>query len=91
MNYYSITPMEKFAGITTDITIKNHHTWGCPVYVFNAGSKGNIDGLTKWKPWLSAGIYHGHSSFNDGSVALVLKPATGHVFPKLYVVVDDEF
>ena len=50
VNYYSITPMEKFAGITTDITIKNHHTWGCPVYVFNAGSKGNIDGLTKWKP-----------------------------------------
>ena len=26
-----ITPIEKFAGITTDTTPKNHDTWGCPV------------------------------------------------------------
>ena len=23
-----ITPMTKFAGTTTDITLKNNHTWG---------------------------------------------------------------
>ena len=38
-----ITPMEKFAGITTNITIKNHHTWGCPVYVLNAILQDNAD------------------------------------------------
>ena len=32
---YGTTPMKKFAGTTTDITLKNHHTWGYPVYVFD--------------------------------------------------------
>ena len=43
-----ITPMEKFAGTTTDITIKNHHIWGCPVYVMDARLQGNIAVLLKW-------------------------------------------
>ena len=30
-----ITPIEKFAGTTTDITLKNHHTWGFPVYLLD--------------------------------------------------------
>ena len=32
---YGITPMEKFSGTTTDIPLKNHHTWGWPVYVLD--------------------------------------------------------
>ena len=28
-----ITPMEKFLGTTTAITIKNHPVWVCPVYI----------------------------------------------------------
>ena len=32
VNDYGITPMKKLSSTTTDITIKNHHTWGCPVY-----------------------------------------------------------
>ena len=28
---YGINPMDKFSGTTTYITLKNHHTWGCPV------------------------------------------------------------
>ena len=28
-----ITNMETFEGTTTDINIKNHHTWGFTVYV----------------------------------------------------------
>ena len=33
---YGITPMKKFAGKTTYITLKNHYTWGCLVYVLDA-------------------------------------------------------
>ena len=43
-----ITPMEKFAGTTTDISIKNNYTWGCTVYVLDKRLKRNISGLTKW-------------------------------------------
>ena len=42
-----ITTMENFSGTTKDIFLKNHHTWGCPVYVLNEGLQGNIVGLTK--------------------------------------------
>ena len=30
-----ITLMENVSGTTTYITIKNHHTWGCPFYVLD--------------------------------------------------------
>ena len=42
-----ITPMVNFACTTTDITIKNIHTWVCPVYVLDAIFQGNISGLPK--------------------------------------------
>ena len=84
-----ITPMEKFAGKTTDITLKNHHTWGCLVYVLGARLKGDIDGIPKWGPHSRAEIYLGHSSFNAVSLVLVLKPATVHVSPQFNVVFDD--
>ena len=35
---YWITTMKKFAVTRTDITLKNHHTWGCPVYGNNYGT-----------------------------------------------------
>ena len=88
---YVITPMDKFAGTTTDITLKNHHTWGCPVYVLDEILQGNIAGLTKWEPRLREGMYLGHSPFHVGSVALVLNPSTFHVSLQLYLVFDDEF
>ena len=43
-----ITPMEKFEGTTTDITLKNHHTWICLFYVLDAILQVNIIGLPKW-------------------------------------------
>ena len=30
--YDRINPMEKISGTTTDIYLKNNHTWGCLVY-----------------------------------------------------------
>ena len=47
VNDYEITPMEKFTGITIDITLKNRHTWGCPVYVLDSILQVNIYGLIK--------------------------------------------
>ena len=43
-----IIPMEKFADTTTEISLKNHHTWGCPVYVLYARLQGNIAEPHKW-------------------------------------------
>ena len=39
-----ITPIDKFAGTTTDITVRNPHKWGCPVYVLDAILQGNTAG-----------------------------------------------
>ena len=44
-----IITMETFSGKTIDITLKNHHTWGCPVYVLDARLPGNIARLPKWE------------------------------------------
>ena len=60
---YGITPMDKFVGTTTDISLKNHHTRVFTVYVLDAILKGNIAIITKWEPYSSAGIYLGHSQF----------------------------
>ena len=55
-----ITPIEKFSRTTTDISLKNHHTWGCSVYILDSRSQGNIDGLSKYKTRSHAGIYIGN-------------------------------
>ena len=91
MNDDEITPMEKFSGTTTDIYPKNHHTWGCPVYILDAIFQGNLAGISKWEPRSHAGIYLVHSTFHSGSVALFLNPENGHVSPQFNVVFDDEF
>ena len=88
---YGIAPMENFTGTTIDVTFKNNHTWGCPVYVLNARLQGNIFLLTKWEPCSRAGVYLGHSPFHVISVSLVKNSVTVHVSPQLNVVFDDEF
>ena len=47
LNGDRVTPMEKFSGTTTDITLKNHHIWGYKVYVLDAGLQGHLAELTK--------------------------------------------
>ena len=37
-----VTPMGKFVRKKTDITLNNHHTRGCPVYVFYARLQGKV-------------------------------------------------
>ena len=41
---------ETFAGKTAYITLKNHHTWSCPVCVSDAIFKGNISLITGGNP-----------------------------------------
>ena len=86
-----ITPMEKFSGTTTDIYLKNSHTWGFPVCFLDAILKVNIYGISNWEPRSRAVVYLGHSPFHAGLVSLILNPETGYVSPQFYVVFDDEF
>ena len=37
-----ITPMEKFSGTTTDVSLKNYHTWFFQVYAWDEISQGKI-------------------------------------------------
>ena len=83
--------MEKFAGTKTDIFLKNHHTWGCPVYVLDSGLQGDIAILPKWEPHSHAGNYFYHSPFHAVSVTLVINRATFHVSPQSHMVFDDDF
>ena len=86
-----ITPMEKFVGTTTYISLKNNHSWGCIVHVLDARSQGNISGIPKWEPHSRAGIYLRGSPFHAVSVALVINPETGNVSHIFHVVFEDEF
>ena len=89
--YYGVTTMEKFARIKKFITLKNHHTLGCAVYVLDARLQYNIASLTKWEPYSCAGIYLGHSQLYPGSIAVVINPSTGHVSPQFHVVFYENF
>ena len=91
MNDDRINTTKKFTGKTTYITIKNHQTWGCPVYVLDEIFKVNIYGLPKWETCSRAGICLFHSPFNSISVALVLNPETGHVSYQFNLVFDNDF
>ena len=91
MDYDNNNPIEKFAVSTTYITLKNHHTWVCPVYFLDSLLQGNKYELPKLGPRLRAGVYIEHSPFHIGSVALVLNPEIGNVSPQYHVVFDDEF
>ena len=44
--------------------------------------------LQKWEPRSQVGVYLGHSPMHAGSVALIIKPVTGHETPKYHVVYD---
>ena len=91
MDTDDIIHMEKFAGTVTGISLKNHHTWGCTVYVLDAISQDNIYGLPRSEPRSPARIYLVISKFHAGSIALVLKTETGHVSPQFNVVFVGEF
>eukprot|EP00978_Attheya_sp_CCMP212_P007527 scaffold17426_cov58-Attheya_sp.AAC.7 len=88
------TPVQKFStGDTGNIehALRDHHTWGCPVYILDKRLQSSSVGPPKWEPRSRLGIYLGHSPFHAGSVTLVLNPSTGYVLPQYHVVFDDDF
>ena len=77
-------------GSTTRLS--NFHNFGCPVYILDACLKSvGGGGHPKWDPRACLGIFIGHSPYNAGSVALVMNPKSGLVYPKFHLVVDDNF
>ena len=39
-----VTIIDNFLGTTIDTTLKNNHTWECPVFVLDARLQGKIGG-----------------------------------------------
>ena len=70
------TPIETFSGTKTYITLKNHHTLGCPVYVLGKRLQENIAALPNLKPCSGAEIYLDNSPFHSELLALVPNPAS---------------
>eukprot|EP00957_Ditylum_brightwellii_P007003 530236-Ditylum_brightwellii.AAC.1 len=77
------TPNEVFSELTTrqhskNITFKDFHPSGCPVYVLD---KSSADGASapKWNPCLHVGIYLGWSRDHARNVAWILNPHANHI------------
>ena len=82
---------QKLSNSSVAFSADHHHTWGCPVYVLDAGLQSSFSQIPKWQPRSRVGVYVGHSPSHTGSVALVLHPSTGHISPQFHVVFDDDF
>jgi hypothetical protein len=87
------TPEMKFSNVAGASTrLGNFHTFGCPVYILDSRLQdAGGAGPPKWEPCSCLGIYVGHSLIHAGSVALVLNPKTGLIFPQFHVVFDGNF
>ena len=71
-------------------TLRNVHTWGCPVYVLAPKLK---DGqkIPKWEPRSRRGQYVGNSPLHASTVGLVRNLQTGTITPQFHLVFDDYF
>lgn len=85
------SPLQKISKSSTIPNLKDNHTWGCPVFVLQAGLQSGLGSIPKWEPRCRVGVYLGRSPAHAGSVALVLNSRTGHVSPQYHVVFDDDF
>ena len=83
--------MARFSGVDWLPNLKNYHTWGCPIYVLDAGLQDAGPKIPKWDPRARLGVSLEQSPCHAGSVALVLNPRTLHVSPQYHVVFDDDF
>ena len=86
-----VIPEQKLSKSSVAFSADHHHTWGCPVYVLEAGLQSSFSQIPKWQPRSKIGVYVGHLPSHAGSVALVLDPSTGHVSAQFHVVFDDNF
>ena len=81
LNENGKSPLELFSGIEDEITCKDFHTCGCPVFVLHESNQSGLTSTPKWDPRARAGIYLGHSPSHAGNVSLFLNLQTDHVSP----------
>ena len=84
------TPMERFSQIFIKPSLKNIHTFGCPVYALTTKLQ-STGTQNKWLPRARVGIYLGPSLIHAKSVGLILNAQTGRVSPMFHVKYDDFF
>ena len=86
-----VSPISVFTKATPSMhTLRNVHTWGCPVYVLAPKLK---DGqkIPKWEPRSRRGQYVGNSPLHASTVGLVRNLQTGTITPQFHLVFDDYF
>jgi hypothetical protein len=79
--------LDLFSQISSTLTPKYFHPFGCPVYVLTKpDEKGS-----KWEKQSWIGINLGNSPTHAGSISLVLNIETGLVSPQFHVKFNDPF
>ena len=82
--------LELFSSIRVGSSMKNIHTFGCPVFALqNALASGNT--IPKWSPRARMGLNLGPSPMHARNVYLVLSLSTGCVSPQYHCRFDDFF
>mmetsp|Transcript_5612 Transcript_5612/g.10246 ORF Transcript_5612/g.10246 Transcript_5612/m.10246 type:complete len:106 (+) Transcript_5612:126-443(+) len=82
----------KFSGVaSTNLRMRDFHTWGCPCYILNSRHQTNSKGIPKWEPRARVRIYLGRLPSHAGNVALVINLKTGLVSPQFHVVFNNDF
>jgi hypothetical protein len=84
------TPLELFTGTKVLAEVRNHHTFGCPVYVLETALQENKS-LPAWMSRARVGINIGISPTHARSVSLVLSLKTGLASPQFHTKHDDLF
>eukprot|EP00957_Ditylum_brightwellii_P182365 13892424-Ditylum_brightwellii.AAC.1 len=55
------SPLENFSGVQVQPNLKNHHTFGCPVYMLNCSLQTEAGKIPKLNPREHLGTNLGHS------------------------------
>ena len=82
--------MELFSGVKIAPKLKDHHTFGCPVFAL-ATPLQQGQSIPKWNPRARLGVKLGPSPFHARSVSLDLNLTTGLVSPQYHIIHDDFF
>ena len=85
-----LSPLELFSGVQIAPKLRHFHAFGYPTYMLdNALQSGQ--GAPKWKERSRLGVYLRPSPNHARSIARVLNPRTGHVYPQFHVKFDAFF
>jgi len=85
------SPLEVFSSSNVRPNYRNHHHFGCPVYVLDGNLQAGKRAGKKWTDRARVGVNLGFSPQHAKSVALVLSLKTGLVSPQFHCQFDDTF